>query len=71
MGTHDSNTDTSKASTTGIDYEALATGVDEMREVIRAMVAGLVADGFDDPQARDIVAGLWRTLGKKTTEDEG
>jgi hypothetical protein len=67
MGQHDSNT----SSKTSIDFEALAQGVDEMREVMRSMVAGLVADGFDDAQARDIVAGLWRTLGKKNTEDEG
>jgi hypothetical protein len=48
----------------GIDYEALAKGVEQMREAVKAMVAGLIADGFSDEQARDIVAGLWRSTGR-------
>lgn len=48
----------------GIDFEQLATGVEEMREATRAMVAGLVEDGFSDEQAREIVTGLWRSAGR-------
>lgn len=47
------------AKTKGVDYQELAVGIDEMREAIRAMVAGLVEDGFTDEQARIVVvAGL-------------
>jgi hypothetical protein len=53
-----------------VDFEALAAGVEQMREAVRAMVAGLVADGFTDEQARDIVAGIWRSTGRNTEEDE-
>lgn len=35
--------------------------VEEMREGINALVAALVDDGFSHDQARDIVAGMWRT----------
>jgi hypothetical protein len=59
MGKHDSN----------VDFEALAAGVAEMREAVRAMVAGLMTDGFSEEQARDIVAGIWRSTGKKSSED--
>jgi len=41
-----------------IDYEELAANVEQMREVLRAMVAGLTADGFTDEQARAIVASV-------------
>lgn len=44
--------------TEGIDYEALATGLDQYRECLRAMVAGLMADGFTDRQARALVTRL-------------
>lgn len=43
-----------------LDFEMLAVAVDGIREMTRAMVAGLVEDGFTDEQARAIVAG---TLG--------
>jgi hypothetical protein len=39
----------------GMNYEALATAMDNMREVLRGMVAGLVNDGFTDREARAIV----------------
>lgn len=48
----------------GLNYESLAQSVEQVREVMKAMVAGLVADGFSDEQARDIIAGLWRSAGK-------
>lgn len=53
-----------------IDYEALATGIGEMREAVGAMVAGLMADGFTDEQARDITAGLWRSIGRKDKDED-
>lgn len=44
----------------GLDYEALAQGVAEMREAVGAFVAALKTDGFSDEQARDIVTGFFR-----------
>lgn len=38
-----------------VDPHALADALDVMRETLRAMVAGLVADGFTDDQAHAIV----------------
>jgi hypothetical protein len=52
-------------------YEELASGLDDMREVARAMVAGLVADGFSEEQARWLVVGIMTThLRKDSTEEE-
>lgn len=42
-------------------YEEFAKALDEIREMLRATVAGLVADGFTDEQAREIVTGLWKS----------
>lgn len=42
-----------------INFNELAQSVEELREVIRAMVAGLTTDGFTDEQARGIVAGIF------------
>lgn len=39
----------------GVDYEELAIAMDNLREVLRGMVAGLVNDGFTDREARAIV----------------
>lgn len=44
---------------TDLDYQELADGLDEMREVLRAMVSGLVADGFSEQQARDIATSVF------------
>lgn len=41
-------------------YELLARGVDEIREMVRAVVAALVDDGFTDEQAREIVTAIYR-----------
>lgn len=41
-----------------IDYEKLAESIEETREALRAMVAGLVDDGFTDEQARQIVVAI-------------
>jgi uncharacterized membrane protein YebE (DUF533 family) len=40
------------------DYQELAQNVEDMREILRAMVAGLIADGFSDQQAREIVLSV-------------
>lgn len=53
----------------GLDYETLAQAIDATRETVRALVVGLMADGFSDSEARDIVAGLFRNL-RRTDEDE-
>lgn len=42
-----------------VDFLALAKANDELREVLAASVAGLVADGFTDREARAIIAGMW------------
>lgn len=41
-----------------IDFDELAASIETMREAFRAMVAGLVADGFTDEQARAIVVAI-------------
>lgn len=46
-------------------FEQFAQAIDEIRELLRAMVAGLVADGFTDEQAREIVTGMWRSSGER------
>lgn len=50
-----------------IKADELANSVDDVREMMRAIVAGLVADGFTDREARAIVAGV---LGFKETRDD-
>jgi len=40
----------------GPDWQAIAGAVDQLREMLRAAVAALIADGFTDEQARGIVA---------------
>lgn len=47
--------------TTSVDYSQLAQSVEEFREIINALVAGLVTDGFTDREARALVAGFWAT----------
>lgn len=42
-----------------MDYEELAKNLAEMREAFRAMVAGLVADGFTDAQARELIVAIF------------
>ena len=41
-----------------IDYEELASNIEQMREIFRALVAGLIADGFTDEQARALVVAM-------------
>lgn len=46
--------------TSHTDWEALAQGLADLRELLQSMVAGLVADGFTDREAREIVTALLR-----------
>lgn len=55
MGQHDSKTK-------GVDFNEVAAGTEEFREVIGAMVAGLMTDGFTLDQARGAVAGFWASM---------
>jgi uncharacterized membrane protein YebE (DUF533 family) len=41
------------------DYLAAAQAIDDMREMVRALVAALKEDGFTDREARAIVAGFF------------
>lgn len=43
------------------DYALLAAQVEGMREILSALVAGLVKDGFTDREARQIIAGSFGT----------
>jgi uncharacterized membrane protein YebE (DUF533 family) len=52
----------------GIDFEELAASIESMREIFRAMVAGLVADGFTEEQARALVVEI--TTRKADDDDE-
>lgn len=52
-----------------IDYEALATNVEMTREMIRALVAGFVTDGFTKREAHALTAGLFSTH-LNTNEEE-
>lgn len=47
------------------DFTEFATAIDDVREAMRAMVAGLMSDGFTEEQAREMVAGMWRMAGRK------
>lgn len=52
-----------------LDYEALASGMDQLRETLKIMVAGLVEDGFSEDQARMIVTGLFAPANEDSEED--
>lgn len=54
----------------GIDFQALAESVDELRETLRAIVAGLVQDGYTEAQARQIVVGMWASQPAEDGEGE-
>jgi hypothetical protein len=47
---------------TGLDFKMLAETMDNLRETLKVMVAGVVADGFTEPEARAIVAGMFASL---------
>lgn len=42
------------------DWQGIAVALDQLREVLRAMVAGLVDDGFTPEQARELVVAATR-----------
>jgi hypothetical protein len=42
-----------------MDYKELAVGLDNLRETLRAMVAGVMQEGFSEEQAREIVTGVF------------
>ena len=52
----------------GIDFEELAASIENMREIFRAMVAGLMDDGFTEEQARALVVEI--TTRKVDDDDE-
>lgn len=52
-----------------IDYSVLAQAVDEIREVCNVAVAGLMADGFTDREARAIIAGFFAAKGVDSGTD--
>jgi len=42
-----------------VNYVELAESIDNLRETLRAMVAAVMADGFTEEQAREIVTGVF------------
>lgn len=42
-----------------MDYAELALGIDNLRESLRAMTAGVMEEGFSEAQAREIVTGIF------------
>lgn len=52
------------------DTVALATAVDEIRETLRAVVAGLMNDGFSEEQARAIATGIMARMGKGSSDEQ-
>jgi predicted DNA binding protein len=55
----------------GVDYAALAAGVEQMREVVNAAVAGLREDGFTDREARALTVALLTNGNYPEKEDGG
>lgn len=54
----------------GVDYALLAEGMDDLRNLVRVMVAGFVNEGFTEEQARVMVAGFFAAMVKASAEDE-
>lgn len=53
-----------------IDYEQLASATEAYREVINALVQGLVSDGFTDREARIITAGMFASKIEDMKEED-
>jgi hypothetical protein len=51
-------------------YEQMAESIDEIRESFRAIVAGLVTDGFTDREARVIIAGIYAAESLRDRKDK-
>lgn len=47
-----------------MNYERLAQGIDELRETLRGMVAAVMAEGFCEEHAREIVTAIFRSGGE-------
>jgi hypothetical protein len=47
-----------------VDYKTLADGIEKLRETLRAMVAGIMAEGFTEEQARDITVAVLTNKGE-------
>lgn len=48
-------------------YELMAASIEMMREALRAMVAGLMQDGFTEEQAREITTAI---MSRKDLEED-
>lgn len=53
-----------------IDYTEIAALLDDLRETCRAVVAGLMEDGFTDREAHAICAGVFASRDTETDEGE-
>lgn len=51
-------------------YLKLAQGVDDVREIVRALVAALVQDGFTDREARVITASVFAGMIEQSKDEE-
>jgi hypothetical protein len=60
-----------KQEKSGIDYAELADRLDEVRETLTVMVAGITADGFTDEQARVIVASIFQMSAASAAKKTG
>lgn len=52
------------------EYVKLAEAVDEVREIVRALVAALAQDGFTDREARAIAAGIFASKIEHPEDEE-
>jgi uncharacterized membrane protein YebE (DUF533 family) len=68
---NETTNETSPQKVNSIDYTVLADTMDELRDALKAMVAGFTADGFTDREARAIVAGTFASMTRPDTEDTG
>jgi hypothetical protein len=53
-----------------LDYSALAQSVEQMKEVVMALTAGMEANGFTPREARALVAGLISMHNKEKGEED-
>jgi hypothetical protein len=54
-----------------LDYVALAESLDALREMLRAMVAALMDDGFTEKQARAIATGVFVGKLEEDNDEDG
>lgn len=54
----------------GPDYAAIAAMVEHMREMVGALVAGFVGDGFTDREARQLAVAFFAPAPTESTEPE-